>query len=483
MVRFAIRQGEKWRVIDNAKQSQHNSAAEMFERIHTTSFDVALAITSRMKRYMNDNGVSCRMARATRDMKSAYRQISRWKGHRAFHIVAVFHPVRKEWLFAELFGLAFGLALAVLQFNRVPIFISTCARRWLGIPCVSFFDDMRIQAPFHCADKVWINFNKLLELLGWTFDPEKDQLMNEAGEFLGIKEDLCDIPSLGIVSMGPKDLFFSKLVSSLNLALETGSLSSGDAASLRGKLLHLSQALEGRIGRGQLFSFQAFIDQGGGVLTPAMIRHLSFHKALLEIKPFRKVDITFGFRKRITIYTDASCAVEPPKVLPTVRLCYMMFCGGTSWGGKSVLSDNMLLSMQTKKTFIAHGEALAILWAIFHESKHLSNSSIVWFVDNLGVLSCLCKGSSTVADISCIIHAILLSIAACRAMTWWEHVDSAANAADGGTRMSSEVSDALGILLRDLPLPPWPPNTLEASADVWLKWLASPAVKDCSFSW
>jgi hypothetical protein len=171
------------------------------------------------------------------------------------------------------------------------------------------------------------------------------------------------------------------------------------------------------------------------------------------------------------MYTDASCVVEPPKVIPTVRLCYLLFCGQNARGGIATLSEAFIHSMKEKRTYIAHGEAMAVLLALYHEKEWLLGSSVVWFIDNLGVLSCLCKGSSTVADISCIVHAILLSAASLKTTIWWEHVDSAANGSDGGTRQSSVVSDIFGIALTEKSTPPWPTNTLEADASVWLRWL------------
>jgi len=95
----------------------------------------------------------------------------------------------------------------------------------------------------------------------------------------------------------------------------------------------------------------------------------------------------------------------------------------------------------------------------------------LWFIDNLGVLSCLCNGSSTVADISCIVHATLLAVAGLRSAVWWEHVDSKANLADGGTRGSARFAEALGIPLTARAVPPWPLSPLAASPDAWLQWL------------
>ena len=113
-------------------------------------------------------------------------------------------------------------------------------------------------------------------------------------------------------------------------------------------------------------------------------------------------------------------------------------------------------------------KALAPLFALFHEKEFLAQKAVLWFIDNLGVLSCLCKGSSVVADISCLIHASLMGMAALRLQSWYEHVDSKANCSDAGTRGQTV---ALGVNLRSLPLPPWPTNTVSAPPEVWLAWL------------
>ena len=60
------------------------------------------------------------------------------------------------------------------------------------------------------------------------------------------------------------------------------------------------------------------------------------------------------------------------------------------------------------------------------------------FIDNMGVLASLCKGSSVVADFGCVVHALLLADAKLNTRSWFEHVVSKANPADGGTRDSFE---------------------------------------------
>jgi hypothetical protein len=145
--------------------------------------------------------------------------------------------------------------------------------------------------------------------------------------------------------------------------------------------------------------------------------------------------------------------------------------GDARKGGVTRVPDAILASMAERRTYIAHGEALAMLLALFHEPDVFRDSSVLWLLDNLGVLSCLCKGSSTVADFGCIVHTILLRLAGLDAMAFFDHVASADNVSDGGSRGCSILAEALGVQLIEKPLPPWPSNTVLAEPTEWLTYL------------
>ena len=196
---------------------------------------------------------------------------------------------------------------------------------------------------------------------------------------------------------------------------------------------------------------------------------MEFHLALIELKPWKTVNMFGDTRNHVTVYTDASC--EPVSGELVVKLCYIIFADSETRGGIATMSNKVLNSMEQTQTFIAHGEAFAPLFAIFHEHDILANRAVMWFMDNMGILACFCKGSSVVADISCIIHASLLAMASPRICSWYEHVDSKANIADGGTRNFFEVAEALGVSLVVKSLPPWPSNTVKAPPRYWLEWL------------
>ena len=135
------------------------------------------------------------------------------------------------------------------------------------------------------------------------------------------------------------------------------------------------------------------------------------------------------------------------------------------------MPDRILSSFEPRDTYIAQGEALAPLLAMCREPELFRQASAVIFIDNMGVLASLCKGSSTVADFGCVIHALLLAAARLRTRPWFEHVDSKANPADGGTRGSTESASSLGIKLKEVDMPDWPENTVLATPATWFRWL------------
>eukprot|EP00969_Alexandrium_andersonii_P030907 1349565-Alexandrium_andersonii.AAC.1 len=53
-------------------------------------------------------------------MKRAFRQCPVTPAHQPFQVVCAWHPAHSDGRFAELRGLAFGLASSVLHSNRIP---------------------------------------------------------------------------------------------------------------------------------------------------------------------------------------------------------------------------------------------------------------------------------------------------------------------------------------------------------------------------
>ena len=132
------------------------------------------------------------------------------------------------------------------------------------------------------------------------------------------------------------------------------------------------------------------------------------------------------------IYTDAAASGEGLR--QTVTLSFVILSETFCRAAQAVMPLNMMASFESRSTYIAHGEAMACLFCLHHLRKRLAGASVIHFIDNLGVLSAMCSGNSTVFDISRIISATLAIEAALGMKSWKEHVDSKANLADCGTK-------------------------------------------------
>ena len=96
-----------------------------------------------------------------------------------------------------------------------------------------------------------------------------------------------------------------------------------------------------------------------------------------------------------------------------VKLSYIVLPEyGVPVGGVLTVPNTVLAWFTPRATQIGNGEALAPFLCLMSEPELLRGTSVVWFVDNLGVLSTLCNGSSSVPDFDCVIHAVLLRLPA-----------------------------------------------------------------------
>ena len=148
----------------------------------------------------------------------------------------------------------------------------------------------------------------------------------------------------------------------------------------------------------------------------------------------------------------------------------MSFLDNTRIGGFTTVPQAVRGSFADRETYIAQGEAMAPIFALWNE-PWLHDAVLLWFIDNLGVVSCLCKGASSVYDFGCVIHGLHMMVAVKSLAVWWEHVDSKANISDGGTRNSFAEYQALGVSMRPAPMPPWPESVFKLPASFWLSWL------------
>ena len=150
------------------------------------------------------------------------------------------------------------------------------------------------------------------------------------------------------------------------------------------------------------------------------------------------------------VYSDAS--LEPSDGGSRLRMCWLVVevNGPLRFGEVCDVPSEVIASMEDRQQYIAHGEIMAPMLLYFLHGHHFSHSIILHFVDNMAALSCQVMGSSRIADLSAAAHITALCTARVQASIWWEHVESAANLADGGSRagIADDAAKREGIPLR-----------------------------------
>ena len=165
--RSAIFQKKKWRCIDNGKFSDHNKCQPRHERIVCGRADFPATAAREFARRMPKIRAVCStalrsgiskhersyrrwgMRHGTVDLEAAYRRTP--TSQPEYTTVAVFDTDADEVVYAELPGHNFGLASAVLNFNRGPALFTAAARRLLWVCTEPYYDDSDVSEPDFCG--------------------------------------------------------------------------------------------------------------------------------------------------------------------------------------------------------------------------------------------------------------------------------------------------------------------------------------------
>ena len=341
------------------------------------------------------------------------------------------------------------------------------------MPAIGFFDDIKLTQRKAHAVSSWRMMKTVLSPkgFGWLTAPEKDSAMAVAGSFLGLEEDFSLQVSHSVAIIEPKPDFVKKVSSLLHDALQTNVLSRQNARALAGLLLRLSMCSSHSCGRGQLNYLHWHAYAESTRVSCELRLQLELHHALMQLGLRREISLAEHYRPTAVVYTDAACSTAEGTKYPCVTISYLVLGTGYRSGGIAQLPERVLDSFDTRKTYIAHGESFAVYWAMICEKPFLHGRSILWFIDNLGVLSILCKGSAHSVDVGAVCHAGLLTAAHADMRVWWDHVLSGSNCADGGSRGCSITAAALNVNLVQRPIPEWPTNASRIAPCFWLRLL------------
>jgi hypothetical protein len=386
-------------------------------------------------------------------MKAAYKQIPMDAMHASLTVIIVYDIRANRWRFVISHALLFGLSGAVLQFNRVPTFIVALARRWLAIMTHAFFDDFRI-IDFDCERQSAVRwFDKLVELLGWTFDKEKAQTGLNVLPMLGNLERYSDIGFSESLIVEAKPERLRDMEDLIDTVLANKECLSGTAASIRGRSLHLSLTRPGKTGRLPIPSIDAIAENRNFGWSEGLEADLLFLRQQLASKHIRKYRLTNSIVLAPRLWSDASFSVINGR--PFMRICCI--CATTS-AAKGIVYDTdeaFFRKLCTRKSQIAVGELMGVMIALLIFGDVLRGSSAIAFIDNMSALHSIVNGSSSTADIKLLAHCFSLIACDLELTIWLEYVNTLSNCSDGGSRVGvlCQLAASLNVPLRTIACP------------------------------
>ena len=271
-------------------------------------------------------------------------------------------------------------------------------------------------------------------------------------------------------------------------------MTTGDAATLRGKRTFLLECAQGRFGRASSLSLiqREYFDEGETKFTEALQHSYNFDAALLPNLPPRVELVVPSNTRPLLVYTDAmfrprkrkrrDCDDEPVnewKAKFVSKLGIVLYdphcdpnsdayapelvngCGeGHLVYASAVPPDEVVATFQRartgdfQKTYIAQLEVLAGVAIYYTYPERIRGRQVNHFIDNTVALSGLVHGYARKLDLAHMINAFHLQIAALNANVFYEFVPSKCNVADLPSRDDFELLEEQGGVRTAMKFPP-----------------------------
>ena len=375
---------------------------------------------------------------STNDLKKAYRQMP--SGHPEVTVVALWNPAARRVEFFIVYGLPFGLAASVLQFNRPMEAMIAALRRILGVPSAHYYDDVVNAGPAYAAKSDDDTTRSLFSVLRFEFDDDKHQQHADSAHFLGVSYDVSHFKA-GVIYVRIKPERKAKIAAMLQEIITKQQMTKGQASSLRGKLFFACTQAFGRVGRAALQAFVQRQYSNETNLTPSLVDAVTFFQQFIDHADAmpRTYYIDASLMPPILIWTDASWEnmqgmLGSVVYVPELQRFFYSYTSVPDW-----MTERWTPRMQK----IGQAEILAaILPYLSIPVTQLHRRNVIHFVDNTSAISALLNGYSKAPDSAWMVNNFHAANTKIQANIWWEHVDSKANCSDMPSRGDFEFVDS-----------------------------------------
>jgi len=373
-------------------------------------------------------------------MIDAYRQVPSNPQQANVMQIAVWVP-GSGWKYTQMYGNPFGMARAVLNFNRLPTLNVAFCRRSMGVLAAAYFDDnigVDMAIAHKTGESAVVN---VFAQVGSKLNPAKAMPPAPRRVFLGADIDLGAASRAGMCTVDLKEHAKEDIIEFMDSIESSKVFSSGKASKLRGLLGWAYTGIHGKCARG---GQAAFMDRQYNDIESTSIEHkhiaaFEYHKVLFQVVPPKHIQIVGACGPPVVIYSDAFFKPydEPaPADGIRCRMGWVIFdpMRTNPVGGSMSVPESLLSNWKARNQQVFVAEALAVLAATLLHQDILRNRDVLWFVDNIGALQILIKGNSSQFDAGNVCAAAHLFWAAAGTRVWFEWVCSDDNPSDGLSR-------------------------------------------------
>jgi hypothetical protein len=428
---FGLKQGDKFRRIDDHSASHNNLAAERTQQIQMAMVDYLMSMVAAMGKAFNGA-----LWIGTEDMAGAYRQVPLTDSQVRISITAVYNPESESVELFEIYGQPFGAAHAVPNFYRVAEWACRLMIRAFTAMIDHFFDDYFVVLRPGEAEGTMFCIKEAFKLIGLVLDDEKSQPPGDFSMVLGVAFNTASLQSQKLLLVEPKPTRVTNLCQIIDRVMAEDCLPPSLAASLLGKFGFLCSTMFGKVGRCCTGAVRArqYGHPNETHLTAEICTSLQPMKLFTTTAPKRELKL-YDRERPLILYTDASDVPNRTEGRWVVGAVLIdpdtMTISYTSW----IVPETVVNTWLPKQTYMNQLELFACPLALNTWSQVLHDRQVLLFIDNDAAAASLVRGYSPRQDSCALVGDFWLAASSARLSIYIDRVESKSNPADGPSRL------------------------------------------------
>ena len=445
--RFAIRQSNKTRPIDNFTSSGVNGTVGLGNKLQVEGVDHVVAL---LVRCMEVGGKGAKLVGRTYDLRKAYRQLGVRAEDLRYAWICVWDPEAREPKVFLGGTLPFGASASVAAFLRASKALRELGTRMFSLVWAAYFDDFVCICRPGEEDSTDMTVRFLFKTLGWWMSesPEKEKPFSEVFTALGVEFDLRRAGS-GELLVGNTESRRKEIGEALHQIIDEDALTPESSARLRGRLLFAEAHIFGRSAK---IALRAVGEPSvsGRTTSPLDAKILFGLRWMLDRvinAPPRLV--TTKPCETLLLFLDGACEPrmdEPFNPVTSVGglLCTKLGEGIECFG--EYLPEDVVAKWANgvRKQLVFEAEILPYLLSLSLWGDRLRGCKLLVFLDNEAARHSWISGHADATFARYMTHAGTLMEASLMVDPFFARVPTFSNLADGPSRMSFDVCSKLG---------------------------------------